>query len=101
MLYQDENAAIRGANINWAAENTTIAISDSSGRPDIFTIEDLSGSEAMAAIRGTHMCITALRIASGGAELQIIFQQTGDNVSCYTRDMDKVDGDWQRAASVV
>lgn len=79
LQYGDET--IRGYNISWAAENTTIAPAKDGGPGyDEWKIPDVTG------IPGTHLSITALADTSGGAHLAIFFQQNGTDVVQFTRD---------------
>jgi hypothetical protein len=79
LQYGDES--IRGYNISWAAENTTMAPAKGGGPGyDEWTIPDAVG------IPGTHLSLTALADLSGGAHLAIFFQQNGTDIIQYSRD---------------
>ena len=79
LQYGDET--IRGYNISWDAENTTIASAKDGGPGyDEWTIPDVTG------IPGTHMTLTALSDLSGGAHLAIFFQANGSDIVQYDRD---------------
>lgn len=92
MVWQDQDTTIRGANITWGAENTTIA---DDGK-DIWTLQ--YNGEDVHALRGTHLSITVTRTASGGAEMLTFFQEDGDEMKMYTRDGFNHDGLWAAAA---
>jgi hypothetical protein len=79
LQYGDET--IRGYNISWAAENTTIApAKDGAAGYDEWIISDAVG------IPGTHFSITALADQSGGSHVTIFFQQNGTDIVQYVRD---------------
>lgn len=79
LQYGDET--IRGYNISWAAENTTIAPAKNGGVGyDEWTIQGVVG------LPGTHLSITALADQSGGSHLTIFFQENGTDIVQYTRD---------------
>lgn len=72
---------IRGYNISWAAENTSIANS--------FKVDSDKG------IPGTHFSVTALPDQSGGDSLCVFYQTEGEDVTFATRDF--VQGAWTAA----
>jgi hypothetical protein len=79
LQYGDET--IRGYNISWGAENTTIAPAKDGGPGnDEWTIPNAVG------LPGTHLSITALADQSGGAHLAIFFQENGTDIVQYARD---------------
>lgn len=79
LQYGDES--IRGYNISWAAENTSIAPAKNGGLGyDEWTIPNTVG------VPGTHLSITALADQSGGAHLAIFFQENGTDIVQYARD---------------
>ena len=72
---------VRGYNISWAAENTTIFPAKDGGTGyDEWTIPAAFG------VPGTHMSITALPDQSGGAHLAVLFQTDGNDVTMFSRD---------------
>ena len=71
---------IRGYNISWASENTSIVTADT------FTVQGDPG------IAGTHLSVSALPNLSGGNDLVVFFQTNGSDISEYTRDL--VGGQW-------
>ncbi|RMY31329.1 hypothetical protein D0866_07363 [Hortaea werneckii] len=75
---------IRGYNISWAAENTTIL----QGEVNQFTVEGEPG------LPGTHLSVTAIPNYSGGNELLVFYQTNGTDISEYTRDF--YGGQWAR-----
>lgn len=94
-VYQHQDASIRGVNIGWAAENTTI-INGTQGTPDVFVLQ--AQNKNVNALRATHMSVSALRTPSKGAILIVFFQQSGNDMRMYTRDGMSVGGLWQAAA---
>lgn len=100
MIYQGEDATIRGANLVWAAENTTVAEGTEDGL-DTWTIQDVQTDDPIRAIPRTHLSITALATGSGGRMLTAFFQREGDDISMYTRDRRNVGGVWQAARSPI
>jgi hypothetical protein len=79
LQYGDET--IRGYNISWAAENTTIAPAKGGGPGfDEWTIPGVVG------LPGTHMSVTALADESGGSHLTVFFQVNGTDVTQFVRD---------------
>ncbi|KAI6859960.1 hypothetical protein KC338_g7156 [Hortaea werneckii] len=75
---------IRGYNISWAAENTTIL----EGEGNQFTVQGEPG------LPGTHLSVTAIPNYSGGNELLVFYQTNGTDISEYTRDF--YGGQWAR-----
>lgn len=100
MIYQGDDATIKGANVNWAAENTTIAAGTEDGL-DTWTIQDVQTGEDIKAISLTHLSITALATGTGGRSLTVFFQRQGNDISMYTRDRKNAGGFWQVARSPV
>jgi hypothetical protein len=79
LQYGDET--IRGYNISWGAENTTIFPAKDGGPGyDEWTIPGVVG------IPGTHLSNTALTDQSGGAHLVVFFQTNGSDIIQYVRD---------------
>jgi hypothetical protein len=79
LQYGDET--IRGYNISWAAENTSIALAKDGGPGlDEWTIPGVVG------LPGTHMSVTALADESGGSHLTVFFQVNGTDVTQFVRD---------------
>lgn len=95
MIYQAEDTTIRGANVTWAAENTTIAPGNQNGL-DTWTLQ--YNGEDVHALRGTHLSITAVKTVSNGAAMLTFFQESGDDMKMYTRDAYNGGGLWQQAA---
>lgn len=95
MIYQAQDTTIRGANVTWAAENTTIA-QNTQNQPDTWTLQ-YNGQEVHA-LRGTHLSITAVKTVSNGAAMLAFFQEEGDDMKMYTRDAYNSGGLWQQAA---
>lgn len=95
MIYQAKDTTIRGANVVWGAENTTIA-KGSDGGPDEWTLQ--YNGEDVHAVRGTHLSITAVKTVSNGALLLAFFQEEGNDMKMYTRDAVNSGGLWQQAA---
>lgn len=71
---------INGYNISWDAENTSFV------DKDMFTVGGDAG------LPGTHLSVTALPNQSGGDDINVFYQTTGNDVREYTRDL-KV-GQW-------
>lgn len=99
MIYQANDTSIHGANIAWAAENTTIYTPEGASSPDVWTLQ--SNGEDIHAVRGTHASITALTTASKGASLLVFFQEEGDDVRMFTRDAYNPGAVWQAAGQDV
>ena len=79
LQYGDET--IRGYNISWAAENTTIAPAKDGGPGfDEWTVPNVVG------LPGTHMSVTALADESGGSHLTVFFQTNGTDITQFVRD---------------
>lgn len=83
---QSQDNWIRGYNISWASENTTII-----GNP--FRVDLSQG------IPGTHMSVTALPDSSGGNSLAVFYQQDGEDITYATRDL--YQGTWTAAPLTV
>lgn len=93
MIYQAQDTTIRGANVTWGAENTTIAAAGTG--LDTWTLQ--SGGKDIHALRGTHLSITAVQTVSKGSSLLAFFQETGNDMQMYTRDGYNTGGLWQAA----
>ena len=79
LQYGDET--IRGYNISWAAENTTIAPAKDGGPGfDEWIVPNVVG------LPGTHMSVTALADESGGSHLTVFFQTNGTDITQFVRD---------------
>jgi hypothetical protein len=80
-VLQHGDETIRGYNISWGAENTTIFPAKDGGHGyDEWTIPDVVG------VPGTHLSNTALPDKSGGSHLVVFFQTNGTNIAQYARD---------------
>ncbi|KAJ9652755.1 hypothetical protein H2198_008027 [Neophaeococcomyces mojaviensis] len=95
MIYQAQDTTIRGANVTWGAENTTVAQGNQNGL-DTWILQ--AGSQDIHAIRGTHLSITAIATASKGRAMLAFFQQKGNDVRMYSRDVLNTGGLWSAAA---
>lgn len=96
MIYQADDTTVRGANVTWAAENTTIADGNGENGKDTWTLSQ--GDNVVHAVRGSHLSITSVKDVGGGAELLIFLQEEGDDVSMYTRGNLNSGALWQQAA---
>ena len=85
LAYQGSDGFIRGANISWAAENTSIYATRNGTGLDTWIIPD-------AGVLGTHLSITALTDGSGEAYLSVWFQENGNDISQFSRD--RTGGAW-------
>lgn len=94
MIYQAQDTTIHGANITWAAENTTIAAAGSD--LDTWTLQN--NDKDLHAVRGTHLSITAVKTVSKGSSLLTFFQEQGNDMQMYSRDNYNTNGLWQAAA---
>ena len=94
MMWQDQDTTIKGANVTWLAENTTIA-TDTDGSPDQWTLE-YQGEEVQA-VRGTHLSITAIKTPSDGSVMLTFFQEEGNDMKMYQRDAYNHGGVWLQA----
>jgi hypothetical protein len=80
LTYQGEDGFIRGVNISWDAENSTIAPSPEGGPGlDVWEIPT-------PGVPGTHLTITALADMSGGSHLCVSFQMNGSDITEWLRD---------------
>jgi hypothetical protein len=70
---------IRGYNISYNAENTTIIHGDD------LAVGGTSGP--VPGLPGTHMTVSAVPNQSGGAELYVFYQTVGNDVTLFKRDM--------------
>jgi len=77
---QNADLSIRGYNVSWAAENTSIP-ADST-----FLINGDKG------LPGTHLSVTALPDSSGGYSLLAFYQTNGTDITEFVRDLDA--GQW-------
>lgn len=93
-IYQAQDTTIHGANITFAAENTTIATT-SQNTLDTWTLQ--ANGQDIHALRGTHISITAVKTVSSGSSLLAFFQEEGDDMQMYTRDNFNTGGLWQAA----
>lgn len=91
-IYQHQDGTIRGADILFAAENTTIR-SWSPNVPDTFVLQ--TNSKDIHALRATHMSITGTKTVSNGQSLLVFFQEAGNDMRMYTRDAVNTGGVWQ------
>lgn len=74
LVYQDADSLIRGVNVLWAAENTSIAnIPSSPNTQDAWTVD-----ASHRGISGTHFAITGLATQSGGRQLALFYQSVSD-----------------------
>ena len=94
MIWQADDTTIRGANITFGAENTTIV--NNNGVPDTWTLQK-DGAD-LHALRGTHLSITAVQTVSKGSSLLTFFQESGNDMQMYSRDNFNTGGLWQAAA---
>ncbi|KAJ9663563.1 hypothetical protein H2198_000829, partial [Neophaeococcomyces mojaviensis] len=95
MIYQAQDTTIQGANVTWGAENTTIAQGNQDGL-DTWILQ--AGGQDTHAIRGTHLSITAIATASKSRTMLAFFQQSGNDVRMYSRDVPNTGGLWSAAA---
>lgn len=94
LVLQAADNTIRGYNISWAAENTSIAPAyDGSAGYDEWVIHFLNGSDVNA-LSETHLACIALRLPDGRAEEAVYFQIKGDDMILWTRDLVSSNGPW-------
>lgn len=78
MVWQGQDTSINGAALNFAAENTTRNMTD--------TFQLKANDKIVEALRGTHLSITAVSTGSGGALLELFFQDSGNDMVQYNKD---------------
>ncbi|KAG9681130.1 hypothetical protein KCU95_g16163, partial [Aureobasidium melanogenum] len=81
---QGDDGWIKGYNISWASENTTIENSFPLNSPGLL---------------GTHMSVTTLPDPSGGDSLCVFYQETGSDITFATRDL--LQGTWTSTSLVI
>jgi len=79
LVYQGSDGFIRGLNVSWATENTTLFTLDG-GAPDMF-------KTPTPGVPGTQFAITALAEEGGNASLAIFFQVEGDDMTQWSRNL--------------
>ncbi|KAI9782881.1 MAG: hypothetical protein M1816_001662 [Peltula sp. TS41687] len=75
--------AIKGYNISYRAENTSIV------QEDTLTVQVQGGPSGLP---GTHFSVSTIPDTSGGNSLIVFYQQQGDDITMYTRDFKN--GQW-------
>lgn len=100
-MYQSIDQSIRGVNITFAAENTTVAEDALTGKRDTWILTQANTSDPVTALGGTQLAITAYATADGGAVSAAFFQEQGDDISFYTRDAYNESATWQRVGNIV
>lgn len=92
LAYQAIDGTIHGANITWAAENTTIALAPpSASGTDGSGHDEWALNPADAGIPGTHLAITGLDAASGGRQVALFYQKVGNGIRLGRRDSQEGD----------
>lgn len=74
---------IKGYNISYRAENTSII------QEDTLTVQAQGGPSGLP---GTHLSVSTIPDTSGGDSLIVFYQQEGDDITMYTRDIES--GQW-------
>ncbi|KAJ9640892.1 hypothetical protein H2199_005560 [Coniosporium tulheliwenetii] len=77
------NSWSKSYNISWHAEQTRIV------EEDTLTVQVQGGPVGLP---GTHLSVSTIPDRSGGDSLIVFFQQEGDDITMYTRDMEG--GQW-------
>ena len=94
IVFQAADNTIRGYNISFAAENTSIAPAyDGSAGYDEWVIHFPNGSDVNA-LPETHLATTALALPDGGEEEGVYFQIKGDDMMLWTRGLVSSNDPW-------
>ena len=91
---QAADNTIRGYNVSWGAENTSLAPAPGGAAGyDEYIVHTLNGSDVYA-LSGTQLTCTALATLEGGADLAVYFQSSGDDMMLWTTNVAMRLGPW-------
>lgn len=100
LAYQSIDRTIRGVNISWASENTTV-FETSTGDRDTFVLREMNQSDPVVALGGTNLMISVVKNVGGGASLIMFFQEQGDDISFYRRDDNYDSHLWEKVPNIL
>lgn len=98
LVYQSIDRTIRGYNISFAAENTTLAAIQGLEDPDHWILNDGNNVNAMG---GTQLIVQGVPTGGRSASFLAFFQERGNDISLYTRDLYNESAVWTKANDAV